>query len=519
MNYINVLREDDFLKLTTHDIKQLEKTIEMLKEVKSDKKEWLFKNIKLLENNEDAKNIISNKILAGRTTIKLFRIKLIYNKKTILERLQSDKCNFLKNSISESERISIYSTIKINENKYIIRVRYDNGIRKHLGKEFEDIKFIDAVYYVDKNIVEVRGDTLKSSKIIKFLGVELQFTYDEVKILQKHKDIEAFAKSIDGNFKKLSSNTAIDISELKEEDLISLGELVIALDNYLLDKDEVTFLDKVKSSNFINGNLTFTQAFLAGCKQLRITVSNDDDGDVLNQGLYKVLSKYLNNDNGYITLKSDDKKQEYTIRVSTKSNTIQFVSSVDEKIISKIIDNIVSYKKVDSFDIEKLSKEIDVFIKNKAVKSIRKEHLVEKFGVKEEIIESILNTYIEKGLLYSKIEVVSPITEMVITELDNEDQIKDNVELLLDDYDVSILEEEGIEEFLDCNKQFIYTSYYIDRENIEEFNTYHDENTRDIAIMLEEQLNENETIFTKKKTFLDRIKKITLNPKSKGILN
>ena len=381
MDYFDYLRKDDFNKLTNNDVTNLEKELESLKEFKGDKREWLLDNISLIKDNKNAMDRISNKILAGQITMKLFRIKLIRTLKDTKKDLESEHFNYNNINIDNSDGgMSIYSTLCIRENTYLIRLRCNLGVKTYLGNEFNAIKFVDVMYYINNNIIEVRADNRMSSSIIKFLEVKLHFSAEEINILEKHKDIEKFARSINGTFKKISSNTSIDISELKEEDSIALGNMVVALDDYLIDKDENTFIEKIKSITFENDKLTFSYAFLAGCKQIGISVSNDSDVDVLEQGLYKVLNKHLSSDNGYILIKRDS--EEYTIKVSTKSNTIRFVSSVKEDIIELVRNNIINSNKKNTLtpnEADILSKEIEAFIRNGIIKSFRPESLVENF--------------------------------------------------------------------------------------------------------------------------------------------
>ena len=334
-------------------------------------------------------------------TMKLFRVKYLQSFESTKKVLESKLFNYNNiNYDNKGKSMFIYSTLYIRKNTYLIRIKCSLGKRTYLGNEVDAVKFVDAIYHTDKNIIEVRSDHKTSSKIIKLLETQLFLSSEVVNILEKHKNIEEFSKSINGRFKKISSNTSIDISELNEEDSIALGNMVIALDEYLIDKDENTFLEKIKEITFENDKLTFSYAFLAGCKQIGITVSDDSNVDVLNQGLYKVLNKHLSSDNGYILLSEDN--EEYTIKVSTKTNTIRFISSVKESVVNLVIDNMISNNN-DSLDIEDakgLANEIESFISSKAIKSFRPEGFIEKFRLSNEVVSQILNKYIEKEFKY-----------------------------------------------------------------------------------------------------------------------
>lgn len=504
MNYCKYLREDDFYNLTNADIKSLEKELESLKDFKGDKRKWLFDNKESLDDNQSVKEIISQKILAGQKTIKLFKIKLIKSKNDTIKELKSEKFNFNKVVIDESDKgTSIYSTLQIKENIYLIRLRRNMGVKKYQGTEFNSIKFVDVFYYVDKDIVEVRSDYNMAKRIINYLGINLHFSHKEIKILSKHKDLELFAKSINGTFKKLYSNTAVDISEISEEDSIALGELVVALDKYVIDKDEITFLDNIKSINFNNEKLTFSYAFLAGCKQIGISVSNDSDMDVLNQGLYTVLNKHLSSDNGYIVMKNGN--EEYTIKVSTKSNTVRFVSSVSEKIISSVVDNVIDDEIIndnkialDPLAIDGLAKEIEEFIYGEIVNEFRVEKLVERFGLNEKTVQGILNKYIKDGYIQQRIELISPETGIVIKELNDISEIKENKGLIFETYKLSPVDIDGdlIEEFSEVFGEYIYLKYSVNEEKIKEIKDHKEDIKCNISKMLMDEFINNETICT-----------------------
>ena len=430
--------------------------------------------------------------------MKLFRIKLIRTFEDTKKVLESQLFNFNNiNYDGKGKDIFVYSTLYIRENTYLIRIKCNLGTRTYLGAEVNAVKFVDVIYHTNRNIIEVRSDHRTSSKIIKLLETQLCFSSEVVRILEKHKNIEAFAKSINGTFKKISSNTSMDISELSEEDSIALGNMVIALDEYLIDKDECTFLEKIKNITFENDKLTFSYAFLAGCKQIGITVSNDSDVDVLDQGLYKVLNKHLSSDNGYILLKIDS--EEYTIKVSTKSNTIRFISSVKESVVNLVRDNIISDTK-DSLtkeDIDSLSNEIETYISSEIIKSFRAESLIEKFGLSSDVVLKILNKYLERELINETLEIVSPDSGIVIKELNSIDEINDFKDIIYDEYKLEFEESDKsiVNTFIENCNEYIYYKYNINQDKVDEINECKTENKENISKILLEKLNDNDSIF------------------------
>ncbi len=216
----------------------------------------------------------------------------------------------------------------------------------------------------------------------------------------------------------------------------SLTTLVEALDVYLINKDLNLLIEKLELIKFNTENLTFTQIFLAGCSQIGISVSQLE-GDLCKQGIYKVFGKYLSNDNGYICFKLKEGYDMATIRLSTglDRNTVQFVSSVDEEEINLIVTNIVSDIKQYDYDFEKIrntSVEIEAYLSNKSVKSIRPEYLVDKFKLSEESTISILERYVDKGALIRKFEAICPNDNNILIEENDYKEIIDKSELKCD---------------------------------------------------------------------------------------
>ncbi|MEW9939210.1 hypothetical protein AB2T96_17955 [Clostridium butyricum] len=493
MVYLSLLRKEDLKKLTNDDVKKIEEVTPSLKSIKSGKKEWIGDNIEFLE--AEAKEIVKEKVFAGQISIKLYKVNTILTSEEIKSKLESEEFKFNKQDIiSESDImkkiISVYSTFILENDDYVIRLQYYNGNKTYLGHTFKDIKYIEVIYHIKSNVIEVRTDVKKAKKIVDFLNRKLNLgSIDGIRILKKHGTIEEFAKSIDGHFKKISSATAMDISQLNSNDIATLGDLVLALDDYLINKDSEEFVEKLKNMHFENNELTFTETFLAGCKEIGITV----DTDLSNQGLYKVLCKYLSNENGYISLKCDD-SEDVTIRVSTKidTNTIQFVSSANEKVIRLVVDNIydgISNRATSKDEINELYKEIEKFIRTVTIKSFRPEYLIKNFKLSQEVVLNILDTYVKNGVFTIRFEMISRLDGEIIKEFESIDDIRKNEEFMKSMYDEDYEIIESNEKFVDEYNEYINIVYYI---NEEKRNNLEDENQgENICSMLEKELNGN----------------------------
>jgi len=56
----------------------------------------------------------------------------------------------------------------LDADTYIIRLKYNNGLRTAYGHKLLDIKYIDVLYHVNEKVLEVRTDLKKSKKIIEY---------------------------------------------------------------------------------------------------------------------------------------------------------------------------------------------------------------------------------------------------------------------------------------------------------------------------------------------------------------
>lgn len=496
MNYWNLLRKEEFEKLSQVDMRELKKLIPNLKD-EEDQKEWIADNIENL--NIEAQQIVKNKIFAGRFTLKLFKVNTILSVEDIKSKLQSDEVKFGIKDISSGDRISIYSTFILDSGKYIIRIKYDNGIKKILGQKMRDIKYIDVIYCLQNQIMEVRTEFKKARKIINFLNDKLNLGKIEgIRVLRSHKTIEEFASAINGHFKKILSNTSKDIKELSEDDSNALGNLILALDEFLESKDVGDFVEKLDDINF-NENLSFVEAFLAGCKQIGITVNND----LSTQVFYKAISKELINDTGYIAFNSENK--EITIRISSKAdtNTVQFVSSVDEKIVSLIVNNIYcgqESKVSNEEEIKELYAEIKRIIKSTSIKSINPEYFINNFSLPEVVTLSILEKYVNKKIFQLKYEVTS-IDGTKSLEFNTLDEIRENVDLIKENYDNEYDLIEDNDEFIDEFGEYISIKYNIDRD-----------------ISFEDNEDEDYDIYNSMVSELDKVTQNNVEVSNKGIL-
>lgn len=499
MGYFKSLRFQDFRKLTNEDLKKIKEFLPEIKEV-DDKKLWLYENREALIKNEEVTKIISNKVFAGKVTIKLYKINDNIDKEKVIEILEGDSFNYNKCNLNSNDAISIYSTLKIQEGKYVIRVMYRNGTRYDDNQDgkIPDIKYIDVVLDIETGIIEVRTEINKAKKIIEYIKGKLSMrNVDGIRVLSKYNNIEEFAKAINGNFKKIFSNTSIQIDELNSNDVLALGELVLALDDYLINKDTDNFVEKLETIKFETEGITFTQTFLAGCNQIGISVSNKENKDLSNQGLYKILNKHLSNDNGYISFKLKDGDKDSTIRLSTgiNKNTVQFISSVNEEEIEMILSNIITLESsagLDTDEVIALSKDIVEFIENKNTNAIRIEHLVNNFNLSESTVIDILEGYVKKEMLERKFEVVCEKDASVLLEINDINNIKETLTLECPvceesytiDYSKMMLEE---------NMDIINLVYVKTQRGYCELESQDREiNTKMVSQLLEEQLNINE---------------------------
>ncbi len=341
----NLYTQVDFLNLTAEDISNLTKLLDIEIPEEKDKYQYLFDEINLIEDNQEASNIISNKLLAGQVTVKWYKYSYgeQINKDKLREKLESEELGFnvyagqrlalnIKNDI-----IGIISEGSIYTLKVFIFDGYkrsNNGIE---SKREEIMKSITVKIDIENCWVEIRASNESCDKVIRVLESKLGLVnLDGVRILNNYNDISNFKNSLIDGFYSNYKAAPSQIVKLAEEDGIKIANMISIIDNYFENKNGELLLSSLDELDFDPDGLSFSTLLLAGVDSLGMKIRNDSEKDMSNQSLYTVLKDNFIEDTSYIKFKNIPNGPEYTMRVGIKTNSIVFKSSVTEEVIEYI---------------------------------------------------------------------------------------------------------------------------------------------------------------------------------------
>ncbi|AWK52195.1 hypothetical protein DIC82_14830 [Clostridium beijerinckii] len=350
MKIHEIIAYSDFNNLTKCDIDNITEKLEFEVDKDEDIKKYLYDMKNIIYRDEELEKIVVNRVLAGRTSLKWYRLDFDEeNREDIIRKLESPDNYFndkLEVETSHIESIRKYTCLNIDENKYLIRLyvptgtkRVDNGVTLN---KFTTISNTTVIVDLEKSILEVRSSSKFADKIANeicgYLGI---INHEGKRILGKYRDsIEKLRDSLD-NGKFIDATSIPDQNiELTSEENQLVVETLEALDEYFIDKE----LDKlINSLNEMDpAGIPFTQLLLAGMSKIGMAVKRNDKDDLSKKSLYNLFKGYMTDYSGFITFSlpgNDD--INYTIQVGLKTNTISFRSSVTEDVIDYIKGKIV----------------------------------------------------------------------------------------------------------------------------------------------------------------------------------
>lgn len=346
----NLYTQVDFLNLTRADTMEITKLLDIDIPEDSDKYQFLYDNINLIEDNKEANKILNKKILAGQVSIKWYKYEYDDNftKEALKMKLESKKFGYnidAKEKIQSTEKDNILSIVNDRE-IYTIKMfifdgyqRYNNGIEY---KKEEIMKSIIVKININDCWVEIRANDERCAKTEKILEAKLGLDLKSVRILNKYKNEPSIFKNdlIDGfylNYKAAPSESI----KLTIEDGKMIANIIDIIDDYLINKNGENVLNSLEKLNFDTEGLSFSSLLLAGIDNLGMKMKNDSDKDMSKQTLYTILKDHFIEDSSYIKFKNIKDGDEFTMRLGLKTNSIAFKSSVTEDVITYIREKIL----------------------------------------------------------------------------------------------------------------------------------------------------------------------------------
>lgn len=356
MDIKDIIVPADFLNLTKDDIDRIATEMD-LEITEDDPKRYLYEIKDILFTSEKTKLIIKNKIFAGKTSVKWYKIN--FNGKNdineIALRLESKESyynSFNNPNTSELDNPKIYSCIKVDENIYIMRVLIPSGTKTINDgfrlKRVASVRNVVLIINLRSKYIEVRANSIDAKKIIDCICRPLiNENITEVDVLGKYGgNIEDFRNSLDnGRFFDVTSIPDLNIVITGEQNEL-LVSVLEALDEYFINKDIEKLKSELLNIDLGTEEIPFTQLFLAGLSQIGLAIRKDIEEDLSNQSLYGVLKSYMTNQKGFLkfTLINEEETEcDYTIQVGMNTNSISFRSSSTEQAIKYIRKKILEY--------------------------------------------------------------------------------------------------------------------------------------------------------------------------------
>ncbi len=345
----NIYTQADFMNLTKIEVAEIVRLLDITLPNNSETEAYLFGNIGMLEGNNEVNNIITNKVLAGQTTVKWF--KYDYNDEFIIdalkEKLRDTEIGYNQNIM---ERADIYDSINciINHNnvytlKILLRDGYfysSDGIRSTRGIK---VKSVVVILDVDNCWVEIRCPEVKISKVIGILYKQLEFVrLEEVKLLKNYSDdINEFKNALFNGFYLNYKAMPSDIVELTDRDRDAVAKIIKSIDEYLQDKDANKLVKTLEDMDYDTEDLSIISILLAGLDNVGMGIKRGCVKDMSDQSFYAVLKDYIIENTSFISFSTSAEGTSYTMQVGLKSNNIRFRSSVTEDVIDYLRNKIL----------------------------------------------------------------------------------------------------------------------------------------------------------------------------------
>lgn len=338
----------DFMNLTNYDIKNIIEKLDIETNEIEDLHDYIYQNLRIIEQNEEAFNIVSNKVLAGKGSLRWN--KFFYRDQFTKERLKSElesEANFY--NVTAKDRIGVIGFNEIvsivkDSNIYTIKLLVTDGTQRVPdGMSFRtESKKKSAICKIDVDNcwVELRGNNAICTRCLTILENRLKLeNMWAVGILDNFEnDIIKLRDNLEGGFYKKYRAIPSENFELTEKDGIALGKIVDAVDAYFMDNDGDSLLDSLSKIDYDTEDLSLRNIILAGVGNVSMNIRPDSENDMASQGLYSILKEDLVEDNSTISFQTNLNGVTYTntMQVYTKNNSIKFMNSVTEDVISYI---------------------------------------------------------------------------------------------------------------------------------------------------------------------------------------
>lgn len=268
----DIIVYDDLKNLTNDDLEKLvnRANIEVNNEI--DLRSYCYEIKNIFYKDEITKNIIENKIFAGKLSIKWYKIRFYNqeNKKEVKRNLESERVGFntiLDIDTQNLETSKIYTTINIGPGKYMMRIFVPSGYKTisngYNTEKRRNINNVIAIIDIDRLFLEIRTNYKDANKIKNVICAVLRIDeVQEIDVLYKYNnDIERFKDDLfKGRFTETASIPDGNITLTREENEV-LVSVLNSLDDYFISKDIDSLCEELKKIDMSTNDIPFTQLF------------------------------------------------------------------------------------------------------------------------------------------------------------------------------------------------------------------------------------------------------------------
>lgn len=306
-------------------------------------------------------NIAKNYLFAGKTSYAWYPIKKVNHDVSLFSVLTeklgfnpfyeiNPQCVDLEEDLEEANITStpeiIAGTVLPESRNRILRLIYKSETRLRVSglRTVEDriTSLVTVVIDKDERYIEIRGNDKTIKKVEEYMG---KIFYGTIEPLERQNiiapfgnEIERFADVLEGHLVETVSIPEEILSELSDEQLKAIANILIAIDEYFATGDFLELENVLKNSiacfddegeNYLS--VPFTAIVLAGINRLGMAAENE----LRSQPLYRVIQPYLQHQGGFIKfpLEENGNLNYYTIKVGLRTNTVYFVTPATEAAI------------------------------------------------------------------------------------------------------------------------------------------------------------------------------------------
>ncbi|MCU7556677.1 hypothetical protein ROU88_00910 [Macrococcus capreoli] len=356
MEFSSMLVSNDLMKFSKEDLQKIATQLNItVASTKIEMASEIYTEInKSPITDETIKSIVDQNLLAGKVSVKWYKVIEDWSAEDVKQKLISTKDIFRHKRIPSRENLDIKPIIftgfiSDNKEKIYLRFIYKASVKNEMyGDEINTVPtpgYSTVLIDFKNKVLEYRGDSKKAKDVI--LQLLKIFNGEPSNEMLK----EIFPESLDDVLKKLDGELLDTLAstdkkmDLSKEQLEGISKVLNGLDEYFRNQElkelEAILIETndLFENNLSNELMPFSSTILSGLE----TISLGSGKDIRKNPMFKYLDPNLNHNAGYIKIKhvEDGIENSYTLRASISSKSLYFNSPVNESILSYVRRKIV----------------------------------------------------------------------------------------------------------------------------------------------------------------------------------